>query len=253
MTDDLAKDLQASVRDFYERCAASFSRTRSHLVWPEEKIVAAKIKPGMTVVDVGAGNGRFAHVLPLNSIRYIGFEPSAGLRRSSVGTRHASTPPGGAAKDIDLRPGELPNISIDDATADVTVCFAVFHHIPGAENRKRAVDELIRITKPGGIIAATSWNPTRLKPSETPLTPLIRGGHGSDLPPPFARGGGNEGVSGGDPGDVWVPWTSGNESGKRYVHLMEENEWTELWTRPELTIETITKNQNWFVIVRKVL
>lgn len=222
MTDGFAKDLQASVRDFYERCATSFSRTRNTLVWPEEKIIAAKIKPGMTVVDVGAGNGRFAKLLPQET-RYIGFEPSAGFRDE--------------AKGLDLRPGELPKISLDDATADITVCFAVFHHIPGIKNRKDAVDELIRITKHGGLIAVTSWHPEETE---------------------------KESVAGGDPGDIWIPWTSGNEQGKRYVHLMDEKEWMNLWTRPEVTIEKIglfgkedwTENpaeaRNWFVVAKRL-
>lgn len=216
MNDDLAKDLQESVRDFYERCAASFSRTRSHLIWPEETIAAAKIKPGMTVVDVGAGNGRFAGVLA-SGVRYIGFEPSAGLRTGGRAKQASPLP--------EIRPGELPNLPIENAVADATVCFAVFHHIPGVENRKRAVDELVRITKPGGLIAATSWIP---------------------------KEGGKE-IEGGEPGDVWIPWTSGGENGKRYVHVMDENEWTRLWTRPDLAIETITKDRNWFVMARKVL
>ena len=202
MKQELAKDLRDRVADFYERHGAGFSRTRG-MVWAEEKIVANLITPGMTVVDVGAGNGRFARLVPDGAV-YIGIEPSEALRTSSDG--RMNNPP--------LRAGGFPSLPIEDRVADVTVCFAVFHHLPTEEDRRAAVDELIRITKPGGIIAATTWHVPIDHPRLSP-------------------------IEDGDTGDFFMSWKAEGADAKRYVHLFTDDEWAALWNRPDLTVDRV--------------
>lgn len=221
MTPELAKRLRQSVENFYERHGAAFSMTRQ-FVWGEETLVVERLKPRTTVVDVGAGNGRFARLLPPN-IDYIGIEPSEALRSA-------------APQALDMRDGDFPKLPLPDNTADATVCFAVFHHLPSSHDREDAVKELLRVTKPGGLIAVTSWH---LNPEDY------------------------EPVEGGDPGDIWVPWNAESIKAKRYVHATNEEEWTKLWTRPDFTIEKIgrfgkkdwTKDEkearNWCVIGKR--
>lgn len=225
MHDDLAKQLtQASAR-FYEEQGEAFSKTR-HYTWHEEKIIAPLITSGMTVVDIGAGNGRFARTLTTASITYIGIEPSDRLRKTANPT-------------LDMRPGALPHLPLADQIADFTLCFAVFHHIPSNRERRAAVDELIRITKPGGYIVASAWH---LHPDNDKCTAI-----------PNA-----------DPGDVWVGWNAEGQSAQRYVHLMQQGEWSSLWTNPALTIQRLglfgktdwttdeQEARNWFVIANRI-
>ena len=134
-------------------------------------------------------------------VTYVGVEPSPTLRQN-------------APIGVNLLPGSFPHIPLPDAFGDMVICFAVLHHLPSREGREQAVHELIRLTKPGGIIAATSW----FLPS-----------HRSDLLT----------VYGGDPGDVWVPWRAQASTAKRYVHLMQPEEWDTLWNQPELRIERL--------------
>jgi tRNA (uracil-5-)-methyltransferase TRM9 len=199
MTPELAKELTDSIRVFYEDVGAAFARTRG-FVKTEEASIAERIKPGMTVADIGAGNGRFAKLVP-EGATYIGIEPSDALRQS-------------AAKNLDLRPGDLSHLPIPDAISDVTVCFAVLQHLPGEAMREQAIDELVRITKPGGLIAVHSWFRVLPDPQISP-------------------------VEDGDPGDMWITWKAEGADTKRYVHLMQPEEWNKLWSREELVIERI--------------
>ena len=225
MHDDLAKQLTATTAHFYEDQGDPFAKTRSY-TWNEEKVISPLITPGMTVVDVGAGNGRFARTLIDKQVTYIGIEPSARLR---------------AAADVgqEMREGALPHLAIEDASADVTVCFAVLHHIPTDEQRQAAISELIRITKPGGSLIASSWY---LPAEDGRCVPIIDA----------------------DPGDVWVPWKMDGSLTQRYVHRMQPGEWTALWTRPDLRIQQIglfgktdwttdeQEARNWFVIAHRI-
>ena len=247
MNNEFIKHLTDAVQTFYEEYGAVFSRTRSY-AWNEEKYAATFVKPGMTVVDVGAGNGKFASALP-SGVTYIGIEPSSTFR--------ASAPP-----DLDLRPGALPSLPIDDATADVTTCFAVFHHIPTREGRQAAVQELIRITKPEGLIIASSWHLPHILPLAKGELEGVRSDSAHTSPhPSFARRGIR--VKNGEPGDVWVPWKADGATAQRFVHLMQPGEWKNLWLNDALQIEQIglfgkddwTQNideaRNWLVMGRK--
>lgn len=196
MNNDFAKRVQKDVRAFYEAHGFSFANTRNGL-WPEQILLAKTVRPGMTVIDIGAGNGRFESALPAGA-DYIGIEPSGSLRDAS------------SAK---LIPGELPHLPLAENKGDLTVCFAVLHHIPSEQARKASVQEMIRVTKPGGRIAASAWH---LPVNEA-----------------FER------VEYAQENDVWVPWKAGQETAKRFVHRFTEREWKKLWTCPELEIEKI--------------
>lgn len=212
MNHELAKQLQDNVHRFYEEQGAWFATTRGKLM-PEQTFVSEHIRPGMTVADVGAGNGRFAKLLPKN-IHYIGIEPSETLRRSTS----LLEPPS-----LSLIPGSLPHLPLPDQRVDVTVCLAVLHHIPSDIERQKAVQELVRITKPRGTILATSW---------------LRNPHELETQP----------IKDGEKGDVWMPWTS--PEGKispRFVHFMQDKEWEHLWNHADLEIIQIGMHgkQNW--------
>ncbi|MBP6945311.1 methyltransferase domain-containing protein, partial [Patescibacteria group bacterium] len=112
-----------------------------------------------------------------------------------------------------LQPGSLPSLPLTEAISDVTVCLATLHHIPTRETRRASIEELIRITKTGGIILATSWlrNPHNLTTTD---------------------------ITDAEPGDIWMPWQGLDEKdkGQRYVHFMQPGEWHDLWTHPSLEL-----------------
>ncbi|MSR84967.1 class I SAM-dependent methyltransferase [Candidatus Uhrbacteria bacterium] len=237
MTNEIAKQIRDSVADFYERYGAAFGRTRG-MSWNEEKMIAERVRKEMIAVDVGAGNGRFAKLLP-DDIHYVGFEPSSTLRA-------------GADPKLNLQDGSLPHLPINDATADVTVCFAVLHHLPTLDDQQAAVNELIRITKPGGLIAASAWHLSHTAPDEVSRH---RETAGSEQ--------GWDTSSGATRVDFFIPWRAEGADAKRYVHAFDQKEWLSLWTHPQIEIERIglfgkqdwtddpNEGRNWFVIAHK--
>ena len=225
MNADLAKRLRQNVADFYEVHGKSFDRTRA-FVWNEEKLAISKIQPGMTVVDVGAGNGRFARLLP-EGVNYLGIEPSEALRAA-------------ANPNIQMRAGGFPKLDPPDQMSDTTVCFAVIQHLPTQEDRRAAVEELIRITKRRGWIIATSWHPTgRFSRQDVSV------------------------IEHGELGDVWVSWHAEGAEAQRYIHDFSFDEWRSLWNHPNLVIEHIglfgqndwtedlNEGRNWCVIAQR--
>lgn len=196
MNSDLAKRLTQSVETFYQTHGTAFAKTRG-MGWKEMELAAAYAKPGMSVIDVGAGNGRFANELPKGTF-YLGFEPSDSLR--------ASNPKSNLVK------GSFPKLDLKNEASDLTTCFAVLHHLVGQDQREQAVEELTRITKPGGIIVASTW---ALDPTQY------------------------ESIEEADLNDIWIPWHAEGVDAKRYVHAFSLEEWKTLWDKPELTIEHI--------------
>ena len=94
-----------------------------------------RILPGQTVVDVGAGTGTLAGLVP-SQARYIGVDTDADMLRQ---LRHKH--PGRFSVQSDA--GRL---GLADRSADWTLCVAVTHHLTG-DALPRAIAELARITR----------------------------------------------------------------------------------------------------------
>ena len=188
------------VSRFYEDHGAHFARTRFAL-WPWMKDIAAYTKPGMTVVDVGAGNGRFIEAFA-KDVQYRGFEPSDALREAAIQNMRE-----GAS----IQYGALPHLDVESDAADVTTSIAVFHHLPKALHRD-SMQELLRITKPGGVICISVWNARGkgfLRYRLAWLAAWLRISFWKDL----------------RSGECYVPWKSGTVTSNRYVYA---------WTKSEL-------------------
>ncbi len=62
------------------------------------------------------------------------------------------------AKKFSFRLADACDLPFDDDTFDVSVCMSTIDHIPSAEARQKAVDEMARTTKPGGHVIVTGPN-----------------------------------------------------------------------------------------------
>jgi len=54
--------------------------------------------------------------------------------------------------------GDITNLALEDEYYDVVISFSTIDHIPGEENRKKAINEMCRVLKPGGYLAITVPN-----------------------------------------------------------------------------------------------
>ena len=103
---------------------------------------AALLSKGDHIVDCGAGTGELVRELrdryEPQGISVIGIEYVEEARRLAK-----------ERKGTDLLEGSILNLPLKDATSQVTIALDVLEHV---EDDKLAFSELLRITKPGGII-----------------------------------------------------------------------------------------------------
>jgi SAM-dependent methyltransferase len=100
------------------------------------------LAPGKTVIDMGAGTGKFARRLLATGARVIAVEPVAAMRAKLADLRGLETLDGTATA-----------IPLPDASADAIVCAQAFHWFATTE----ALVEMRRVLRPGGILGLV-WN-----------------------------------------------------------------------------------------------
>jgi ubiquinone/menaquinone biosynthesis C-methylase UbiE len=102
----------------------------------------ATLSPGNTIVDCGAGTGELVSELKLRyepqGISVIGIEYVEEARRLAR-----------ERKGTELLEGSILDLPLKDATSQVTIALDVLEHV---EDDKLAFSEMLRVTKPGGII-----------------------------------------------------------------------------------------------------
>jgi SAM-dependent methyltransferase len=116
--------------------------------WVAGTVPLLRARGAVDVLDLGCGLGRHA-------IRFAeaGFAVSA-LDRSETGLRHAREVAAGAGLSIRLTVGNFDQIPFPDASFDVVLAFNVVYH--GDEPAvRRAVDEVRRVLRPGGLYQCT--------------------------------------------------------------------------------------------------
>jgi SAM-dependent methyltransferase len=96
---------------------------------------------GKSVVDVGCGNGRIGRIVCAQAASYVGLDLSESVYAFP---KHTVRP--ALFRLVRASGTDLP---LDDAVADVSVCWGVLHHM---DDPDAAMRELIRITRPGGEI-----------------------------------------------------------------------------------------------------
>lgn len=127
----------AGVADVYARGRPGYPVEAA--TWLRDVI---RLSAGRTVIEIGAGTGKFLPLLLQTGADVVALEPVAGMRAAIEG-RFAVRTLGGAAEDIDL----------PDASVDAVVCAQSFHWFATA----KAVAEFKRVLKPGGVLGLI-WN-----------------------------------------------------------------------------------------------
>ncbi len=119
------------------------------------------LTPDSTVLDAGSGTGRHIPWLLERAARVVGVDHSPesleqARKRLLAGTLDRVT----------LVEGDVRALPLDDASVDRILCSEVLSVLPADENRTRAVRELFRVLRPGGVAvisgyhwlgAATGW------------------------------------------------------------------------------------------------
>ncbi|NNF43651.1 MAG: class I SAM-dependent methyltransferase [Phycisphaerales bacterium] len=120
---------------------------QANAIWPQERPLFDRyeLPARASVVDAGCGPGeiilRLAETWPQSSFHGIDVDPAhlelARRRCAPLGDR------------VRFTPGDAFHLPVDDRTCDLAMCRHLLQAVP---EPWRVVDELIRVTRPGGIL-----------------------------------------------------------------------------------------------------
>ena len=136
------------------------------------------VGPGDRVLDMGCGAGRHAFALLRRGAHVTALDMDAAELKDVAGmfgamAQEGEVPPGAGAAAVRGTAYALP---FPDATFDYVVCSEVLEHLP---QDARAMAELSRVLRPGGLIAVTvpRWGPELVCWALSSAYHEVEGGH----------------------------------------------------------------------------
>lgn len=111
---------------------------------------------GRDVLEAGCGTGLLLERFARFASRAAGFDLSPGMLERA------------RARGLDVREGSVTDIPFDDRSFDVTCSFKVLAHVPDIA---RALSEMARVTRRGGVVIAELYNPWSLRGAVKRLGP----------------------------------------------------------------------------------
>ncbi|KAH7731462.1 Protein ALKB-8 [Aphelenchoides avenae] len=130
------------VEDVYANIAAHFDETR-HSQWKAVSGFLDNLAEGSVVFDAGCGNGKY--LCSRDRITKIGCDLCEGL----VGIARQ--------KGAEVLRGDALSLPVRSDSVDAVISIAVIHHMSTEERRRRAIQEIVRVLRPGGTALVTVW------------------------------------------------------------------------------------------------
>ncbi|CAN8303364.1 unnamed protein product [Cochlearia groenlandica] len=148
------------VHRVYDAIAPHFSSTR-FAKWPKVAAFLESLPSGSVILDAGCGNGKYLGLNP--SCFFIGCDISHPLIKIC------------SDKGQEVLVADAVNLPYREEFGDAAISIAVLHHLSTENRRKKAVEELVRVVKPGGYVLITVWAAEQedktLLTKWTPLSP----------------------------------------------------------------------------------
>lgn len=106
------------------------------------------IKPGDRVLEIGAGSGRYSHALARQGYAVDAVE----LVEHNIQVFKQNTQP---QENITVTQGNALDLSaFPDGSYDITLLLGPLYHLYDAGDKRQAIREALRVTKPGGVVFA---------------------------------------------------------------------------------------------------
>lgn len=142
---DIAGPIHHAAAKGYPSRAGMYVRGRPDyppeiLEWLRQRL---RLEAGKSVVDLGAGTGKFTNYLARTGAHVIAVEPVRQMREQLAGL----------LPDVEVREGTATAIPLPDNSVDVLTCAQSFHWFA----TRAALAEIHRVLKPGGRLGLI-WN-----------------------------------------------------------------------------------------------
>ncbi|MFA5753936.1 MAG: class I SAM-dependent methyltransferase [Patescibacteria group bacterium] len=231
MKPEIIEKIRKLVKDSYAAIAADFDISRRKEIWPEAHRYVSLIPSGARVLDAGCGNGRLLSALNGNQIDYLGIDGS-----NELVVLAKENYPEFNFQTMDI----LDTQDLPDSYYDFIFCLAVIPHLPSADLRLRALQNLSSKLKADGQIIVSAWDLYGYHK----FRPLLRKAAWAKL----------LGHSQLDYGDLIFPWKNaqGQVTSERYYHAFKEKEIFALFKAADLKIKDFSKQGgNYWVMAGK--
>lgn len=106
------------------------------------------LKPGMRILELGAGTGRYSHALARQGYSVDAVE----LIEYNIQQFRQNTRDG---EPVTIRQGDATDLSwLEDDVYDLTLILGPMYHLFDPEDQRKALREAVRVTRPGGVLFA---------------------------------------------------------------------------------------------------
>jgi SAM-dependent methyltransferase len=134
-----------------------------YTTWEGKFLAWADILRGLSlggderVLDMGCGRGAVlllaARLLPRGRAVGVDLWRTKDQSGNSPDAARHNAEVEGVADRVELHTGDMTAMPFEDGSFDLVVSSMAIHNIPGREGRTRAIDEAVRVLKPGGRLA----------------------------------------------------------------------------------------------------